>query len=175
MQRNPNRQRRSRRQETDLQVVEDIQVSNTEHTEHTEHTDDNIIKTQQDKEPTSLRASSSMAHEHEQQSPCELQYWKASTGEYATTCELFQTDDTDFTCPITHEPTCSAIAEDLPATWLLPGNTCANTVRLLCSHTFLLLRYTSSQPTCDGPFEGQGLLCSWIFFLYLRVSGTFMH
>ena len=133
MPRTPNRPKRRRRHEIDLQVVEDIQTSNI----HTGHADENSNETEQDNEAMSLRASDSDASAAEQHSTCTLQCWKASTSEYETTCELFSTDDTVFTCPIMHKSTCSAIVEDLPATWPLPGNACANTVRLPCLHTFL--------------------------------------
>ena len=62
--------------------------------------------------------------------------WRAGSGEYETTCQLFNTNDESLMCPIMHEPTCCALVDDLPATWPLQDSTCANTVRLQCSHSF---------------------------------------
>ena len=125
MPRTPNRRGRRRRHEIYVQVVQDIQslqIENAEQDIHSLHTED-----------VSSRKNELVAADPDERT---LQLWKASSGEYETICELFSTDDTSFICPIMHEPTCSALLEDIPATWPLQENACANTVRLACSHTF---------------------------------------
>jgi hypothetical protein len=179
MPRTPSRRGRRRRHEISVQVVQDIQSLHVENTDmHSAHSSESTEHTQY-AEDTEQSQNEPLGAPHRDG---KLQLWKASSSEYETTCELFSTDDTSFICPIMHEPTCSAIVEDLPSTWP-PGNIFANSVQLqmmmsficscrnkkkepssiyACTLSWLLLWHcTSSQQTCDVQFVGQGALCSW--------------
>jgi len=147
MPRTPNRRGRRRRHEIAVQVVQDIQSLHTENTENTEP-DTHGLHT----EPAEHAEQSKNERVAAQHLQGTLQLWKASSSGYETTCQLFSTDDTSFICPIMHEPTCSAVLEDIPATWPLEENACANTVRLACAHTFfapaLALHFLATDMRC---------------------------
>jgi hypothetical protein len=80
--------------------------------------------------------------------------WRALTGEYETTCDVFSTEDESIICAIMQEPTCSAKVDNLPCSWPLreDGVATANTVRLSCSHTFhaaaLALHFLATDMRC---------------------------
>jgi hypothetical protein len=146
MPRTPNRRGRRRRHEIYMQVVQDIESlhmrpntesgdQNTHSFEDNEHVGESTMEV--------LGAGDMQGT---------LQLWKASKSGYETTCELFSTDDTSVICPIMHEPICSALLDEIPATWPLPDNNCANTVRLACTHTFfvpaLALHFLATDMRC---------------------------
>lgn len=150
MPRTPSRRGRRRRHELSMQVVQDIQSLHVENTEmHSAHSSESTEHTQYTEATDEQSQNEPLAAPHRDG---KLQLWKASSSEYETTCELFSTDDTSFICPIMHEPTCSALLDDIPATWPLQDNASANTVRLACSHTFfvpaLALHFLATDMRC---------------------------
>ena len=144
MTRTPNRRRRARRQEIAQQLAQEMNA-----VAHDYCHEQQIV-------PMPLCSGQSYASKpplaSDQLTGCTSECWRASSGVYETTCELFMTNDLVITCPIMHEPTCSAVIDDLPAMWPLPNNAGANTARLPCSHTFyvhaLALHFLATDMRC---------------------------
>lgn len=90
-----------------------------------------------------------------------VENWRAVDGVYTTTCDLFFSTSPDLVCAIMQEATHTAQVDDIPSTWLLERTDVANTVRLICSHSFhvaaLALHFLTRDMRCPVCRSGYGV------------------